>query len=619
MRQFSGTLRVAGYTGQTTYFYNTDSVLQGPFEFRSTNPEAFLGSGDDYFAIKGNFVEGLPDGKWSFHFGDYERGEGASVQNTFYQVSVSGSRHIAEGRLFEGMPDGSFTHREEILRNSIVTETPFQSTFNFSRGIPQFSFRIQYENETLVGRFLRNGFAHDQWELFGGELAATLERWQFQEGRLVTIELITDNQTVHIPIFNDQTNQAVVNLDEKYMLLVSLMFDLRNEPDSTFSSNIYPMLETNASYYQKIDSILQELGDSTFMPEFKVKVNYYPYKPGEKEHLDTLRTLVDQATLIKNNLNNNSQLQLLILADPEAAYLKTIADSIGHQLIDPVSRLLLYDDQEILEYVDRSEVLKMLGLDTRAPENINGFYTDTSGTEVRSYNLPDISDVSVGPPYGSAYEHIWVGLESLKNINEELNVKLSREQRAKELELLEEELITAMNHLSAHIDSLNKTVGEPFNDAIGAIGTSARQGLRVYSSLEDPALQIVQAQELINCFNKMELLSTEVAALPAKWQSIREVYSDRVWNPFTATVMDEEVKKRITTSYRQVLIPYELGRIENQLNCTSTDDILEELRLIDTRMYELRQEDTKRLERRLRKERDADVILELFGIQKEEE
>ena len=65
--------------------------------------------------------------------------------------------------------------------------------------------------------------------------------------------------------------------------------------------------------------------------------------------------------------------------------------------------------------------------------------------------------------------------------------------------------------------------------------------------------------------------------LPERWEEIQQEYRDDVWNPFTAILMSEEIKKRITTSYRQVLIPFYLDQITNNLSCTNAPQLVAKL------------------------------------------
>jgi hypothetical protein len=98
---------------------------------------------------------------------------------------------------------------------------------------------------------------------------------------------------------------------------------------------------------------------------------------------------------------------------------------------------------------------------------------------------------------------------------------------------------------------------------------------------------------------------------------IGETYQDAVWNPFMAVIMNEEVKKRITTAYRRDLIPFFLDKVENQLSCENAGPLAEMMDQVHQRMLELREEDTSKLERKLRREQDPIAILELIGLETE--
>ena len=82
-----------------------------------------------------------------------------------------------------------------------------------------------------------------------------------------------------------------------------------------------------------------------------------------------------------------------------------------------------------------------------------------------------------------------------------------------------------------------------------------------------------------------------------------------------ATLMDEEVKKRITSAYRKILIPYFLEQVQSDLECQKIEGL--NLLMKDTyqRMLELRVENTSKLERKLRKVTNPQIVFELIGLQ----
>ena len=109
-------------------------------------------------------------------------------------------------------------------------------------------------------------------------------------------------------------------------------------------------------------------------------------------------------------------------------------------------------------------------------------------------------------------------------------------------------------------------------------------------------------------------LTTTVSLTTKRQKEIKALYIDAVWNPFTSTVMNEDVKPRIITAYKNVLIPYLLDEVEHNLSCKKVSQLSKLYNGVYDRMLELREEETNKLERKLRKEKDPIVVLDLFTI-----
>ena len=79
--------------------------------------------------------------------------------------------------------------------------------------------------------------------------------------------------------------------------------------------------------------------------------------------------------------------------------------------------------------------------------------------------------------------------------------------------------------------------------------------------------------------------------------------------------MEEVVKKRIIDAYEDILVPHLLETVQNRLDCDNAEAIVLIFDRLYRRMLELRDEDTSKLERNLKREQDPDDILVLFGIE----
>jgi hypothetical protein len=373
------------------------------------------------------------------------------------------------------------------------------------------------------------------------------------------------------------------------------------------------MLSANAGYYQKVDEIMSTLGKSSFMPEFKVKVADYSLSDADRMLLDSIAFLSNEANKMVMGMQESTQLLLLKLSDEEVLYLMTLVDTLNREWVNPLMKISQHHKNGILDYVDRNNLTRLWS--GNAPKSsFEIAYVFDQQQKVRTFN----SSFN-----GMGRDPIVKGLHALsKSMHSELSAieqKLNKErvqiEREQELALLEEELIALQTRLNTSIDSLSQELSDPEKTVIQSIKSRAALLLSEYSGQEESDEKTAMAGELISCFPYMDSLAIEVSMLPKRWEEIQQAYRDDVWNPFTAIVMSEEIKKRITESYRQVLIPYYLDRITNDLSCTNAQQLKQSLTSVHNRMLELKEEDTKRIERKLKKEDDATVIIDLLGIQ----
>jgi hypothetical protein len=613
---YDGPYEVLDYHGEAQFEYrilDQDTVFNGPFRMEQSSLDALLNQGDRFFLFEGDFIEDLPQNHWTLQFGEFQKGSGTAVSNYQYNVKINGSQHEASGVLIDGKPQGEWTHEVVRIENSEVGELLFRSTIQFEDGIPRRNFKIEDENYVLMGRFLRDGLAHDQWELYPKDGLGSAETWVFSNGRLNRIVVNGLQQAGTIPGFTEtMTNELVVNLDQRYTELLRLRQKLSHANNVDLEDGMVKMLAANAGYYKKVDEIISALGKSSFMPEFKVKVAHYPLSDAERAHLDSIDSLSNEANKMVAGMLESTQLRLLKLSDEEVLYLMTLVDTLSREWLNPMLEISQYYKNGILDHVDRNNLTRLWPGNAPKPSFEIAYEFDQQ-QKVRTFNSS--FDGHAGD---DTVEEIHALAErthrELSVIEQKLNKERAQKEREQELEQLEEQLIAQQTCLNNSIDSLSQELSDPEKTVTQSIKTRAALLLSEYSSLEDLDQKPAQAGQLISCFQYMDSLATEVAMLPERWEEIQQEYRDDVWNPFTAIVMSEEIKKRITESYRQVLIPYYLDQITSNLSCTNAQPLLQSLTSVHNRMLELKEEDTKRIERKLKKEDEAEVIIELLEI-----
>ncbi|MEM8569169.1 MAG: hypothetical protein AAGF85_22120 [Bacteroidota bacterium] len=78
--------------------------------------------------------------------------------------------------------------------------------------------------------------------------------------------------------------------------------------------------------------------------------------------------------------------------------------------------------------------------------------------------------------------------------------------------------------------------------------------------------------------------------------------------------MDEQIKKPIIAAYQSVITPYLLERAQTDLACVDIDDLNLIFQETHKRLIELKAENTKKLEKRLKGESNPDQVFQLLKI-----
>ncbi len=612
---FSGNYTLGPYEGKATYSYNVigiDTILDGPFKMERSNLEALLKRNDSSFLFSGNFKEGQPDGPWLFQFGEFYTDSTTQVSGFQYKVNVNGTLREAKGSFNAGNPNGKWRFAKKKIKDSQIQDTLFFSEVTFLDGVPQQSFVIENPHGELVGRFLRNGVAHDTWSLFSNE-AENSENWYFTDGRLEKIEKYNEGGRTTTNVFGTPFKTSeTINLDKGFGSLVSIYAQSKTLEKIDNTTGINALLVQNSAQYKKIDTILSELGSSEFLVGFKVKVPYFPLDTISSKHLDSTVKMVKRSKEMADGFLENTRLNLIRRSDEEAKNLYHTLVALDTILLKPLLSLTDLEEMGITENFN-AEILEN-HLFPKGRPTLPLSVSDGKGG-VQSFVGPETESFDFRRSGMEGYfEMARFVFESLNQISETLGQKLENDKQQQEFVLLEEQMIAQANGLNQFADSVRQALSDPQLKALDNIKSTAEELLSTYAEMPSTDEKLNQARMLITCLLHFDTLSKEIVSLPGRSAELQDKYRDAVWNPFTATIMDEMVKKRITSAYYNVLQPYLLKKVEKDLNCENVEELHMLFNNLHQRMLELRDEDTSKLERKLRKERNPDVVLQLFNL-----
>ncbi len=613
---FSGELSAGGFTGTAEYRFRViegDSIPEGSFLMYKSNLNALLKEKDSFFSFSGTFNEGYPEGFWKFQFGEFSSNQASQVVGYQYRVNASGIQHDAFGNLSRGKPDGDWSYKISKIENSEVAQELFSSKISFDRGIPQKSFQIENDSTTLVGRFLRDGFAHDIWEVYSDVSSDPSEIWYFTNGLLEKIEKITPSGNLVLEVF-DTSAQSYKSkaLDESYLKIVKWYIQKQQAELDPESMRMYRLLRQNSKYYQSINNFFNDLGKSQFMPGFKVRLPFYPLDSLENTQLSAITEAYRSSTKMSEELLKNPQLELLARSNGEASFYLAIAKQLQDDFLVPLGVFNAFYDQQIIEFLPRNALTSQIWANGLPEKQIQ---VSTGTGSFTSWDLQSSPDYARQPvDVANIQKMAEYAAKSFDSISNGLSEWVKKAQKQQQFLKLDEQLVQQTQILENTVDTLRTASRLDINNALNGILETKEIVLKRYSEMPESDEKLEYGQETLICLKNLVELALAVGKLPEQELTIKEAYQDSFWNPFTATIMDEDIKKRITSAHKDVVIPYVLELVAAPMECKDVTSMTNLLGAIQKRILELRDESTKKLERKLRKEQDPQIILELLGI-----
>ena len=608
-KTYEGPLKVGPYSGNAVYEFlisDLDTIFDGNFQLQQSNLETLVENEDTSFRFSGRFAKGTASGPWEFEFGAYQTNSQSQVVGYEYRVLVSGVQEMGKGNLIDGKPDGNWTYIINQIKDSEIEKNIFKSSFSFDKGVPLQSFQIENDSSVLLGRFLRDGLAHDEWSFYGTESVENIEDWFFEDGLLKKVYIKSNGLSKEIAVFTKGVaNYKTVALSEGYLTLLESIIQLQGE-----ESQIVSLLNQNMEYYQKIDNVLNHLGTSDFKTNMKVKVPHFPLTPLQKSTLEKIVSEYKAAEKISSLILENTHLNIVKRTDSEALFYYNAAQKINNEFLVPLSTLVDYEELEIIQFQEISELIQNLWPKGKPSTDIVAVADQEGNT--RTFSLPSSDEFEYESNDLLAVEALATYAKmSLEYIKGSLASRLNNEEQLQMLNGLEEELIGLNNELEQELDTA-KGLPSTYKDALKQLRNLADSSLTNYADIKNPIEKMDYARGAKTCLKELRELATNIKQLPKQIEAVEKEYTDAVWNPFMANVMEEEVKKEIVTAYRDILIPYFISAATHELTCDSSGTLSEQMTTIYQKVLDLRNKDTRKLERKLRREKRPKEVFALI-------
>ena len=617
--------------GSTTFDYylkKQDTIFDGVFQYDQLSKENTKRI-QRIISYKGEFSKNKLQGEWTFSMKNVES-IGKQRAEGFDLISpTSGNELLLSAGFDNDHPKGNWQVIKRDFLASKPADTLYRSKLKFTKKHVKERFTVDHKNIKIAGSFNNKGLLNGEWKIIHRDQEQNIiEIRDYEDGAIKKHYFKVNGQKVFVDYLgldmskekNKETWEDVA-YDELYVAVLELAnistyqideSDDRLDQLASFSTDM--IRDAFMEYHQYKDVDIWESVAKNKVVHFNknsVSLRRYPFSAQEAEAIDALE---DDLLFIKEKLREFEDEEMMEIGEYQYKTLRK-TDEI-YQLINTklaqLEKNVSITQSDALEYLKREELDHKIFEEINFPEMINAEFKDEQlkiktglplSFDADNFKLSDLAD----------FMHKLQ--QRVASLDAEAQKKLDELLKQTKLNEIEDELIEKRDKaLALYAQDTKKDAFNAYHQSAAEKAREfVRDKFRQYASLSLDEKKS-RIDEFLACFDAVIDLYHLQSEIPSRLDRIEELYTRTVWNPYTYSDMDETVKKRIFVAYDEILIPFLLEHINKEINCKDIPRNINNFKRLYDRMVELREQDTKDIERQVKKENDPLMLFKLLSI-----
>jgi hypothetical protein len=601
------------------YYSRKGSTNQknGPFYFVSFFQDSF--DLDFYlkYELKGNYLENKKSDDWQFEFNRLTPQGEYNLESLKFTELASGERYSIQGAFENGIFSEKWRITESSVQYSDIQDTSSTCTFHFNEGRIYEAFSINYDLIQVNGEVDKEGFLHGEVTYtFSDEMNEMEDVRTFKHGRLIENKLTVNGNVVKrdflglIPPSDTAQNYVELSIGDQYLEMMRLCHTVKPQQQEALEEEFDKMrLALDAVLLTSLKSLTHHNGVAIWpgQPTFeypKIKLVEQPYSDIEEKAIDEINDGFKKLTTQINKVVKDDQLVIAANANQKILLYQSVYAFLNNNVLPFYESYINLLNNPGLKYLDRAVLFSEIKELREFPKAISIEELDTT----IYLQSPDFQAPGMTTELLASMNSTLRFIDSLETVTRPI---IEKEKQL--LSLTEDEILMVVLR-----DSINELFSDKENNEYQKrfafqVKKVVNNRFKAYAQL-DIDKKVNQLSEINQCFNTVLDFYFLLAELPQKSKSIEELYTRTVWNPFTYTDMDEIVKERVYKAYNSIVLPALLDSAENNLDCNHLPDILLDFSKLFEKMESLREQDTSVLEKKLRRENDPVVIVQLLEL-----
>jgi len=527
-----------------------------------------------------------------------------------------------------GIPDGRWIFEENEFRDGKLNRKSQADDFLFRNGSIQgkFQYKSFVDNKThfIRGELNRDGFMNGEWTFVyqdKGKLISEIRN--YENGFLLgvvkrdlesdeTLEEVVFFQTIKkLNLVNNNENKGFRVSEDKFGILFndgslsgSEQFTVQNSGNDFIKEFLTSVLRYDGQYVtQKGELVDYPIHTKKFVFELsRAQQKIVEDLPSKFDRLQT--TVRDYSE--RNALNLNRQ--------------KSDTLSFAHAFFQFQAKKLL-EFSEIINLL-RTKEIQYYDLENLSEEGL-AFLTER---DVVEFSFEDgqytrVLEYEVGDLRKSFYESLSSYVSQMEQKTSELknfvDKSLSRIERDEDLRAIQNQIQTKRGELGQKFQQ-SEDYDEVTNDLLKGIhvnilGSGFDKLNERYAKEENFDGKKEIARVMLDLLNEMDNQYSPLVRVSKDAGQLDELYMEEVFNPFTFTRYDQRAKNRLYESSEK-LLDYYLDGIKAETEYTEIKNWLNKINKLFERMGELREADTRNLERRINRRLSVSKIESLLEL-----
>lgn len=578
--------------------------------------------------LEGTYHKNDRDKNWEYSFKRLTPSKSAKIDGYKVVQLGDGNEYVIKAKFDKGNANGDWEVFKRLISNSEIDTKTFKAKTAFKENTFLGTFESVCDSIEVNGRIDELGFFDGEWIFHQKKDAEKTisEHRIYEEGVLVEHRIKINGNTFKVKhvgldktIGGEDEIWEEVNVSEDYFnIIFKTNFGVENDALSLEETNDLigksnAFLKYSIFSFGRHDGVnIWKIDDGKDIVYPKLRVRKFPYTDEEKEYIKEGLKLIEESTEIIDEYLNDPQVDINRYNYKEIALYYEVYKIYNHELQklkNVFEKLNLYTYQ----YLNRDKILPYLLADgIQYPNEIAYEYNDKKFNE--SYEFPNgissenrtIKDMNI---------HLKAVNNSLIETKEKVGPIIEKNRKRAEIADKEKELVIARDSVLALFN--NKENRENYNDYHKYfkedVTSFVSDRFKNYAN-KDVEERLGKTQLVINCFKTIGTLYSKLVDLEEKKERIEESYTREVWSPVTYTYMTETIKERIYNAYKNYLLEKVIDDIKESIGCEVLNEKMENISILYKEMIAIRDRDTSKEERALRRVRDADKILSILNI-----